>query len=77
MCQVFRCLPTDSVRDFTALNAFKRASKLAEDDIDRAREELKRIQGHLVLMPLLFLDEVNLLPPVGTKEGMVPTSVWI
>jgi len=75
--EVFRCLPTDSVRNFPALNAFKRAPKLAETDIEKAREELKRIQGHLVLMPNLFLDEVNLLPPVGTKEGMLPISIWI
>lgn len=75
--EVFRCLPTDSVRTFPELNAFKRANKLAETDVEKAKEELKKIQGHLVLMPTLFLDGVNLLPSVASKEGMVPTLIWI
>ena len=39
-------------------------------DTDRGR------QGHLVDLPLEFLESEDLLPDIGTKEAMVPTYMW-
>ena len=33
-------------------------------------------QGHLVDLPLEFLQEEELTPDLGTKEAMVPTYMW-
>lgn len=34
------------------------------------------LQGHLVNLPLDFLNKEVLTPPGTSKEGLIPTSVW-
>jgi hypothetical protein len=34
------------------------------------------IEGYLVLLPLHYLEDVNLLPPLFAKEGLVPIVTW-
>lgn len=41
-----------------------------------ARSELTQVQGHLVHFPLKFLEDESLLPPLGSKEGVMPLEVW-
>ena len=50
--------------------------RLCDTDPEQAKEELKAIRGLLVHFPLTFLCEENLLPPLGSKEGMAPIGLW-
>ncbi|XP_039617363.1 phospholipase D1a isoform X1 [Polypterus senegalus] len=74
--KVFRCLPSDQVRNNDELRDFITKVGLEKEDPAKALEELKKIRGFLVQFPLYFLAEQNLLPPVGTKESMVPMETW-
>uniref|UniRef100_A0A8C7HU58 Phospholipase n=1 Tax=Oncorhynchus kisutch TaxID=8019 RepID=A0A8C7HU58_ONCKI len=74
--KVFRCLPSSLVRNMSELESYQTNPGLAQSDPGKAQEELRRIRGFLVQFPLDFLSEQNLMPSVGTKEGMVPTEIW-
>ncbi|KAM8822743.1 phospholipase D1 isoform 1-T2 [Spinachia spinachia] len=74
--KVFRSLPSSDVRSILELEGFLAEPGLDKEDPDRAREELQRVRGFLVQFPLQFLCEQNLLPPIGSKEAMVPMEVW-
>ncbi|MCI4391684.1 hypothetical protein PGIGA_G00137210 [Pangasianodon gigas] len=74
--KVFRCLPSSDVRTILELEGYLSKSGLDKEDPLKAQEELKKIRGFLVQFPLYFLSEQNLLPPIGSKEAMVPMEVW-
>ncbi|XP_038160336.1 phospholipase D1 [Cyprinodon tularosa] len=74
--KVFCCLPSSDVRSMSELEGFLAKPALAKEDPAQAREELKKIRGFLVQFPLYFMSEQNLLPPIGSKEAMVPMEVW-
>ncbi|KAI1882772.1 hypothetical protein AGOR_G00238370 [Albula goreensis] len=74
--KVFRCLPSSLVRNRAEMEDFLSKPGLDKEDPARALEELKKIRGFLVQFPLYFLSEQNLMPPVGSKEAMVPTDIW-
>ncbi|XP_078266685.1 phospholipase D1-like isoform X2 [Rhinoraja longicauda] len=74
--KVFRCLPSDDVRNYVDLNVFNAKLGLKTEDPAKAVEELKKIRGFLVQFPFYFLSKENLLPALNTKEGMVPMEVW-
>lgn len=74
--QVFRCLPSSDVRNILELEGYLSKLGLDQEDPARAQEELKKIRGFVVQFPLQFLAEQNLLPPIGSKEAMVPMEVW-
>ncbi|XP_034562720.1 phospholipase D1 [Notolabrus celidotus] len=74
--KVFRCLPSSDVHNIFELEGFLAKSGLDKEDPSRAQEELKKIRGFLVQFPLQFLCDQNLLPPIGSKEAMVPMEVW-
>ncbi|XP_041809525.1 phospholipase D1a [Chelmon rostratus] len=74
--KVFRCLPSSLVRNMAELEQYQSKPGLAQTDLTRAQEELRKIRGFLVQFPLDFLSEQNLMPSVGTKEAMVPTEIW-
>uniref|UniRef100_A0A3Q3R1V6 Phospholipase n=1 Tax=Monopterus albus TaxID=43700 RepID=A0A3Q3R1V6_MONAL len=74
--KVFRCLPSSDVHSILDLEGYLAKPGLDKEDPARAREELERVRGFLVQFPLLFLCEQNLLPPIGSKEAMVPMEVW-
>ncbi|XP_067898888.1 phospholipase D1-like isoform X2 [Heterodontus francisci] len=74
--KVFRCLPSDHVRNNVELADFIAKPGLNLEDPARAMEELKKIRGFLVQFPFCFLSEENLLPALSTKERMVPIEVW-
>lgn len=76
LLQVFRCLPSSDVRNIMELEGYLAKAGLDKEDPARAQEELKKIRGFLVQFPLQFLSEQNLLPPIGSKEAMVPMEVW-
>ncbi|XP_077411120.1 phospholipase D1-like [Vanacampus margaritifer] len=74
--KVFRCLPSSDVRNITELEGYLGKPGLDREDPVRAQEELRKIRGFVVQFPLQFLAEQNLLPPMGTKEAMMPMEVW-
>uniref|UniRef100_A0ABM5EJU0 Phospholipase n=1 Tax=Pogona vitticeps TaxID=103695 RepID=A0ABM5EJU0_9SAUR len=74
--QVFRCLPTDAVPSHRALRDYVAVENLASASPSLARDHLLQVRGHLVQFPLDFLAEESLLPPLNSKEGMIPVEVW-
>ncbi|XP_078060541.1 phospholipase D1-like isoform X2 [Mustelus asterias] len=74
--KVFRCLPSDHVKNNVDLADFTAKLGLNVEDPVKAVEELKKIRGFLVQFPFCFLCEENLLPALSTKERMVPMEVW-
>ncbi|XP_068603963.1 phospholipase D1-like [Brachionichthys hirsutus] len=74
--KVFRCLPSSDVHSTQELDGYLAKPGLDELDPGRARKELGKIRGFLVQFPLQFLCDQNLLPPIGSKEAMVPLEVW-
>nr|XP_020482417.2 phospholipase D1-like [Labrus bergylta] len=74
--KVFKCLPYNSVHNMRQLKEYTGEERLCDTDPEKAAEELKAIRGLLVHYPLRFLCEENLLPPLGTKEGMAPVGLW-
>ncbi|KAM8973605.1 phospholipase D2 isoform 1-T1 [Pelodytes ibericus] len=74
--QLFRCLPTNAVQSHRALREYTAVPSLALTNPDLSREMLTRIRGHLVDFPLHFLSAESLLPPLNSKEGVIPTEVW-
>lgn len=73
---MFRCLPSSDVRNILELEGYLAKPGLGKEDPARAQEELKKVHGFVVQFPLQFLSEQNLLPPIGSKEAMVPMEVW-
>ncbi|XP_057215443.1 phospholipase D2 isoform X2 [Triplophysa rosa] len=74
--KVFRCLPLDSIRNLRELMEHRKAENVSLVDPEKAGQELQAVRGILVHFPLHFLCGENLLPPLKSKEGMVPTEVW-
>ncbi|KAA8580504.1 hypothetical protein FQN60_013462, partial [Etheostoma spectabile] len=73
---VFRVLPSSDVRNILELEGYLAKPGLDREDPAKAQEELKKIRGFVVQFPLQFLCEQNLLPPIGSKEAMVPMETW-
>ncbi|XP_077365786.1 phospholipase D1-like [Festucalex cinctus] len=74
--KVFRCLPSSDVRNIAELVGYLGKPGLDREDPVRAQEELRKIRGFVVQFPLQFLAEQYLLPPMGSKESMMPMEVW-
>uniref|UniRef100_A0A8D0ATR5 Phospholipase n=1 Tax=Sander lucioperca TaxID=283035 RepID=A0A8D0ATR5_SANLU len=74
--KVFRVLPSSDVRNILELEGYLAKPGLDREDPAKAQEELKKIRGFAVQFPLGFLCEQNLLPPIGSKEAMVPMETW-
>ncbi|KAL3883140.1 hypothetical protein ACJMK2_029433, partial [Sinanodonta woodiana] len=75
--RVFRCIPDDNVKTFSGIKSFTHSGALVESDPQMARQELKKVQGRLVLIPLLFLEGEDSIIPVGpNREAMLPGKTW-
>nr|XP_016943422.1 phospholipase D2 isoform X1 [Drosophila suzukii]XP_016943425.1 phospholipase D2 isoform X1 [Drosophila suzukii] len=74
--EVFKCIPTDSVKTFASLRKYQEELPLAKTDPELAANRANDIQGYLVNLPLEFLNKEVLTPPGTSKEGLIPTSVW-
>uniref|UniRef100_A0A674DZA2 Phospholipase n=1 Tax=Salmo trutta TaxID=8032 RepID=A0A674DZA2_SALTR len=74
--KVFRCLPCNSVHNMRELKEHSGLERMCDTHPQQAKEELEAVRGLLVHFPLNFLSEENLLPPLGSKEGMAPTELW-
>nr|WCC59855.1 phospholipase D2 ScoTox-alphaI [Hottentotta saulcyi] len=74
--KVFRCIPTDEVHTYSELRQYISQPGLCKTDPDTAQKLLDKIKGYLVLFPLYFLCSENLTPAPGTKEALMPVSLW-
>ncbi|XP_066597975.1 phospholipase D1 isoform X2 [Prorops nasuta] len=74
--EVFHCIPTDKVVNFSMMKQYQDEIPLCTSDPILARETVANIKGHLVDLPLQFLCNEELKPAAGTVEGMMPTSLW-
>lgn len=74
--KVFCCLPCNAVHNMRELRDHTCRERLCDSDPEQAREELKAVRGLLVHFPLRFLRDESLLPPLSSKEGMVPVGLW-
>ncbi|XP_023237664.1 phospholipase D1-like, partial [Centruroides sculpturatus] len=74
--KVFRCIPADEIHTYSHLRHYVSQSGLCETDPDSAKELLDKVKGYLVLFPLYFLCSENLTPAPGTKEALMPVSLW-
>lgn len=73
---VFKVIPCDYVSNFEQLREYQKLACLNQTDTNKAREELKKIKGYIVLYPNRFLVHQDLTPPLGTKEKLLPNSLW-
>jgi len=74
--RVFPVVPTDQVKSFAQLREYLNKPKLVHTDPQEARKCLEKVRGHLVLMPLNFLENEDLTPAWGTGEKLMPSSLW-
>ncbi|XP_076379178.1 phospholipase D isoform X2 [Megalopta genalis] len=74
--EVFHCIPTDKVVNFSMLKQYQNEEPLCSSDPQLAQEMVGKIKGHLVNMPLNFLCNEDLKPAAGTVEGIMPTALW-
>ncbi|KAG1656449.1 Phospholipase D1 [Nymphon striatum] len=66
----------NEVHSFTNLKVYQTKVPLAVSDPETSKELLKKVKGHLVLLPMHFLCMENLTPAVTSKEILMPTSLW-
>ncbi|KAI0983513.1 hypothetical protein GJ496_007968 [Pomphorhynchus laevis] len=74
--KVFNCSPLDAATRFEDLRRLKSKRNLAQTNISLALDFLKQLNGYLVLVPLKFLQNENLLPSIWSKEALVPSYFW-
>ncbi|ESO83442.1 hypothetical protein LOTGIDRAFT_222671 [Lottia gigantea] len=74
--KVFNCIPCDFVHTFQQLRDYTNSPSLSESNPSEAREKLKGVKGHLVLLPRDFLKSENLAPAIGTKEALLPSTLY-
>ncbi|KAJ1970183.1 hypothetical protein H4R35_005962 [Dimargaris xerosporica] len=81
--KVFRCVPDDTVRNMSQYKTFIPSAMLRGHAVmegathDEMMEVMKDVHGHLVVMPLNFLDEENLGAAAMSAEYVVPIKVFI
>ena len=74
--ETFDCVPSEKITTMEGNQKSLHKRPLAESEKYLSSEKVKQIQGYLVLLPLNYLKDVNLLPSVFAKEGLVPTITW-
>ena len=74
--EIFRCIPSDNVKSIVSLKKFAEEKSFRERNLEDVEKAIKRIEGHLVDLPLEFLCNEILTPPSNTKEGFMPKYLW-
>ncbi|XP_054000533.1 phospholipase D2 [Hylaeus anthracinus] len=74
--EVFHCIPTDKVVNFSMLKLYQDEEPLCSSDPLLAQEMVDEIKGHLVNLPQNFLCNEDLKPAASTVEGIMPTALW-
>ena len=58
------------------MSELKSARRLCDEDIEASQEQLRKVRGFLVLLPLFFLRDEDLRPQRQTMEGLMPDELW-
>ncbi|XP_071452786.1 phospholipase D1 [Hetaerina americana] len=74
--EVFRCIPSDAVSTFYKLKKYQEEVPLSVSDAAAAKVMLQDVKGHLVFLPLAFLEGENLAPTASSMTGLMPTNLW-
>lgn len=74
--ELFNCIPNDEIKTVEDNRKYLLKPTKAETDKYGTLQKTKLLQGYLVLLPLSYLENENLLPPVSSKEGLAPTILW-
>lgn len=75
--EVFRCIPSDKVRNFATLKKYNSdEAALCKSNVEEAEQRLKNVKGFLVDLPLNFLCEEILTPPGLSREGLISNNLW-
>ncbi|CAF0944765.1 unnamed protein product, partial [Brachionus calyciflorus] len=73
---VFKTVPCDYVSNFQQLKEYQKQSCLNQKNQIEAKIELAKIKGYIVLYPFRFLCFEDLTPQLGTKEQLMPASLF-
>lgn len=74
--ETFFCVPTNEVKTLEENRAYLQRGTLADSDKYFALKKMKNVKGYLVMLPLSYLENTSLLPPLTSKEGLAPTELW-
>ena len=74
--KVFRVIPCDHVHNFEQLKEYQKGKYLSKTNQVEAKSELLKTKGYIVLYPKKFLCFEKLTPSIGTKEKLLPTTLW-
>lgn len=74
--KAFKVIPCDYVSNFEQLKEYNKQPGLNQTDKPKAKAELNKIKGYIVLYPNQFLSRQDLTPPLGTKEKLLPNKLW-
>lgn len=74
--EVFKCIPSNSLRNFVSLKKNNDEPPLSRSNPEEAEAKLKAVKGFLVDMPLDFLCEEILTPSNLAKEGILGMTLW-
>ena len=74
--QVFRVIPCDHVQTFEQLKEYQKSSCLNQTNALEAKLQLAKTKGYIVLYPKKFLCFEKLTPSIGTKEKLLPMTLW-
>ena len=76
--QVFKCLPSDNILNFTDLRNYPNSISLNKTNPFEAKKRLDNINGYIVDFPLEFLsNEKKFFPDFVTPEGIIPDECWL
>ena len=74
--EVFKCIPNNSLRNFSSLKRNNDEPALCKSNPEEAEMKLKGVKGFLVDLPLDFLCEEILTPSNLSREGIVGMNLW-
>lgn len=75
--QVFKCLPSDNILNFTDLRSYPNSVSLNKTNPNEAKRRLDCVKGFIVDFPLEFLsNEKKFFPDFVTAEGILPKEMW-
>lgn len=74
--RVFNCIPSDKATSFIKMKMMQNEEQLNLKNPEESDELLKKVQGHLVLLPYYFLKDEVLAPSITKKEAFIPTTTW-
>lgn len=74
---MFNCFPSDKVSTFREFNSYCKKERLIDIDLEKSKNLLLEIKGHLVDLPLKFLNSEDLSPKLSDgMTGLMPMTIW-